>query len=419
MKKLQDDWIVLKHNGNVLMLHIVDSKAEELYIENEKDASKLGNMYIAKVSKVVKNIDAAFLEIENKEMCYYSLKDNPNPFYTCIKKSEKLVAGDELIVQLSKERVKTKDPVVSSNLNFPGRYVVLVHGSSHIGISGKINSKDKARLRELITPFAGENYGFVVRTNAQSASEEEIISEAKDLIAQYEHVLELGKHRKTFTCIKASNPVYCKKLRDIRFSDTTRIRTDEDALFEEMHAFLSENMPDKVSCLEKYEDSLLPLGKLYSVQRTLEDALKARVWLKSGGYLIIQPTEALTVIDVNTGKYDGKKKKEDTFLKINMEAAEEIARQIKLRNLSGMILVDFINMDNKEDDEKLLSLFRERLRQDPIKTTLVDMTGLGLVEITRKKTNMPLYEQIGMSCPVCHGNGYIYGLNQKEEDVIG
>lgn len=388
-----------KERTYVLIAHFSDGKAVELYVEEDlkegQTASRLGNLYIGKVAKVVKNIDAAFLEIADRQMCYYSLKDNRKPIYTKEKKGEKLAAGDELLVQLVKEGIKTKDPVVSSELNFTGRYVVLVHGKTSLGISAKIRSSEKERFRNLMTPLLGEDYGFIVRTNAQSASDEEILAEADALLAEYKTILQQAMHRTVFSCLKSNPPMYCRKLKDIRFLEETQLVTDDTEIFETMKAYLQEQLPEVSDRLVFYEDPLLPLYKLYSLEKVLSDALRERVWLKSGGYLIIQPTEALTVIDVNSGKFDGKKKKEETFFKINSEAAVEIARQLKLRNLSGMILVDFINLEQEEHVQKLLQLFREELRKDSVKTTLVDMTGLGLVELTRKKEQRPLHEQLG------------------------
>ena len=422
---MQDKWVItrmpykeqlrkepVKENKKrtyVLISHFIDGKAIELFVEEDLEgASRIGNLYIAKVSKVVKNIDAAFLEIADKQICYYSLKDNLKPFYTNEKKGEKLCAGDELLVQLTKEGMKTKDPVVSSELNFTGRYVVLVHGKPSVGISAKIPEKEKERLRKLMMPFVGADYGFIVRTNAQNANEEAVLAEAEALRKEYETILRQAKHRKVFSCLKSNPPMYCKKLKDISFSENTNLLTDDAEIFWEMQDYLKKELPEHFERLTFYEDTLLPLYKLYSLETVLSDALSQRVWLKSGGYLIIQPTEALTVVDVNSGKFDGKKKKEETFLKINLEAAVEIGRQLKLRNLSGMILVDFINQEQKENQEKLLHAFKEELKKDSVKVTLLGITHLGLVELTRKKVQRPLYEQLGSNCPCCHGAGYIY-----------
>ncbi len=414
MKKLQDKWIITKmpykrREGQfVLSAHFLDGKAERFNVEDIEHASLLGNIYVGKVSKVVKNIEAAFVEIGHKQMCYCPLKENPNPIFVKEKKGKALCAGDELLVQVTKESMKTKEPVVSTNLNFPGRYVALAAGPSQVSVSAKIPSGEKERFQKLLAPFLAEGYGFIVRTNARFCDEELLLSETRRLIQEYEKLLSIGSHRPCFSCLKKNPPSYCKNLMDMQIAEETEIITDEQELFTEMEAFLREHQPEHVGRLSFYEDKLLPLYKLYSLETGLEDALKGRVWLKSGGYLVIQPTEALTVIDVNTGKFDGKKKKEDTFLKINLEAAREIARQLKLRNLSGMILVDFINMEVKEHEETLLHTLREALKKDSVKTALVDITDLGLVELTRQKKQRPLYEQLGESCPCCHGTGYLY-----------
>ena len=170
--------------------------------------------------------------------------------------------------------------------------------------------------------------------------------------------------------------------------------TDDRILYEELFSYLSEYQPEDLNKLQFYDQEAPSLNSLYGIAGALENALRERVWLKSGGYLVIQPTEALTVIDVNTGKYQGRKKQQDTFLKINKEAATEIARQLRLRNLSGIIIADFIDMEAQEDQKALMDYLASELKHDPVKTTLVDMTALGLVEITRKKTQKSLFEQV-------------------------
>lgn len=411
---MQDKWIITKmpykkkEGAYILSAYMAEGKAQEFQIEDASEACLLGNIYVGKVVKIVKNIEAAFLEIADKQMCYYALKDNTNPIFVNTKKSKELAVGDELLVQVVKEGVKTKEPVVSSALNLPGRYVALVHGETGIAVSAKIPEKDKERFRELLAPCRKEAFGFVVRTNARFCTEEEILAEAKALAKEYEQLRDIGSHRPCYTCLKASPSLFCKRIRDIRLGDKTEIVTDDPELFSELEAFLKEYMPTETGRLVFYEDKLQSLAKLHSLETELEGALQSRVWLKSGGYLIFQPTEALTVIDVNTGKYEGKKKKEETFLKINLEAAKEIARQLRLRNLSGMILIDFISMKEKEREEILVSFLREELAKDPVKTVFVDITGMGLVELTRKKQQKPLYEHLGEACPCCHGNGYIY-----------
>ena len=397
-----------KEGSYLLSTHIRDSVTLDFQVEDEEQQSILGNIYIGKVKNIVKNISAAFVEVADKQMCYYSLIDNREHIFVNEKKNEKLQIGDEILVQIEKEGMKTKDPVATCSLNFAGKYVVLTLGNRNIGVSNKIEPQLRESLRKQLSPMAGDNFGFVVRTNAKDAMEGVLLQEAKELVEEYKELLEKAKHRPCFTVLKRRPPMYCQNLKNIRFLEETRVVTDDVKLYEEMKAYLKKEQPEDLGRLEFYEDSLLPLRKLHSLEKRLEEALSGRVWLKSGGYLIIQPTEALTVIDVNTGKYDGKKKQEETFFKINLEAALEISRQLRLRNLSGIIVIDFISMEDKAKKKELIDCFKDYLKEDPVKTTFVDMTNLDLVEVTRKKQHRPLYEQLGELCPCCHGNTYLY-----------
>ena len=223
---------------------------------------------------------------------------------------------------------------------------------------------------------------------------EQIIAEIRALRARMEAVLSLAPMRTCFSLLEQAKPPHVQELLDMDVSRLECIVTDSAECFTQMERWMKEEQQEELSRLSFYSDSL-PLVKLYSLESVLKEALGKRVWLKSGGYLVIEPTEALTVVDVNTGKYTGKKNVEDTIFKINTEAAIETARQLRLRNLSGIIIVDFIDMASEENRERLLAILDGELKKDPIKTVLVEMTRLGLVEITRKKVRKPLYEAAG------------------------
>lgn len=411
---MQDKWIVIRKNykrkegSYLLSSHICDGNAMDFQVEDLQKQSLLGNIYIGKVQNIVKNINAAFVEIAGKQMVYYSLSENRKHLFVNEKKNDILHIGDEIIIQISREGMKTKDPCGTSKLSFAGRYVVLTFEDTKIGVSNKLPKEKKEALREILNPYKNDRFGFIIRTNAADADPAIIQKEAKDLTAECEKLLETALHRPAFSTLKQGNSSVCRNLKNIRFTNETEILTDDRELFAQMETYMEENQPENQDKLKFYEDTLLPLDKLYSLDKHLENALGSHVWLKSGGYLIIQPTEALTVIDVNTGKYDGGKNKEETFLKINLEAVAEIGRQLRVRNLSGIILIDFISMTDSEKKEKLIEELKDVLRQDPVKTTFVDMTGLDLVEITRKKVQKPLYEQLGELCPCCHGSTYLY-----------
>nr|WP_317362731.1 ribonuclease E/G [uncultured Blautia sp.] len=352
----------------------------------------LGNIYVGKVQNIVKNIHAAFIEIADGIMCYYSLDDKAEPVFTNPKKDSVMKIGDEVIVQVSKEGMKTKLPSVSSNLNFTGRYLVLTSQRKELGFSGKLNKEEKKRIREFLEGEIPENAGIIVRTNARNAKKEEILEELKNLQTRYETLLKKGHSRVCFSLLEEHMPDYLQTLQNVYTQTLDEIVTDDPEVFQAVQNYLNCYGEYEIP-LRFYEDKLLPLSKLYSLESVLERSLQERVWLKSGGFLVIQPTEAFVCIDVNTGKFSGKKEIQETFRKINLEAAKEIAWQLRLRNLSGIILIDFINMENQEDKKELLHTLQAYLNQDPIKGTVVDITPLNIVEVTRKKVRKPLLEE--------------------------
>lgn len=356
--------------------------------------SILGNIYVGKVKNIAANISAAFIEIANGQLCYYALNDNDAPIFTTPKKMNTLVAGDELLVQVSREAVKTKAPTVTANLNFAGKYLVLTSGKHHLGLSSKLSPEDKQRLRTIAEPFLGKDFGIIVRTNAAEASEDELRAELGELTEAYRHTVETGRNRACFSLVYKEPSAYVARLRGLRADSFNKIVTDRADIYRELKAYLTDRQPADLPKLYFYEETAPSLDSVYGLSKAFEEAGKERVWLKSGGYLVIQPTEALTVVDINTGKYTGKKKKDDTFLKINLEAARELARQLRLRNLSGIIVADFIDMDREEDKQTLMAVLASELKKDPVRTSLVDMTPLGLVEITRKKVQKTLAEQV-------------------------
>lgn len=370
-----------------------DGRLMELSLIPKGKESLLGNIYIGKVKNIVKNIQAAFVEIENGVICYLPLEEIKMPIYTKPKKQERLAEGDELLVQVSREAVKTKAPSVTTNLNLTGKYLVMATGNQTVGFSSKLKGEEKERLRALVSGWQRPMAGLIVRTNAAGAREEELLKEYERLLKQYEFLTEKAVHRMTFSCVLRSRPAYLASILGSRSERLKEILTDEAELYGQIREFLADEMPEDSGKLRFYEDHQLSLKALYRMEKNLTEALSEKVWLKSGAYLVIEQTEALTVIDVNTGKYTGGKDKQETIRKINQEAAREITRQLRLRNLSGIILIDFVDMAGKEEPEKLLALMREQLQNDPLKAAAVDMTALGLMELTRKKQKKTLLEQ--------------------------
>lgn len=363
------------------------------------EVSILGNIYVAKVVNVVKNIQAAFVQISPEQMCYYSLKENIEPVFVKQQCQGKLVQGDEIIVQIDKEALKTKDPVVTEKLNIPGKYMALTTEEQGIGISKKLSVKQRAGLKDLFGNLYDpkEPFGIVVRTNAIFATTQELEREYEYLKAQMLRIIEKGVYRTVYSRLYEAKDFYMEKIQDLPMDSLEKIVTDQKDVYEVLVEYyktygLEESMKEK---LVFYQDELCPLGALFNLSRDLERALGKQVWMKSGAYLVIEPTEALTVIDVNTGKYAGKNKdRQQTFLKINLEAAKEAALQIRLRNLSGIILIDFVDLEQEEDRRALIEVLEQELAKDSLPVNFVELTKLQLGEITRKKVKKPLHEQI-------------------------
>ena len=374
-------------NETVVEIHCIPE-------EGNINSPSLGNIYVGRVKNIVANINAAFIEIENGVECYYAIGENPKPIFTKKIGKKSLCIGDELLVQVSKEAVKTKAPSVSSKLNFTGKYSVITYGDLRIGASTKLGKAEKERLIDIASKYGTNDYGIIMRTNAKDISESILEQELNMLVQEYDNLVKFAHTRTCFSCLRKAPKEYLTELKNIYQDGLTDIVIEDGVIYEEVKEFLTKEQPEDLEKLRLYSDKLFPLHKLYSIEKRIEDALKEYVWMKSGSYLVIQPTEALTVIDVNTGKNISKKKDDETYLKINLEAAREAAKQIRLRNLSGIILVDFINMDKQEYTDQLLNEFASLLKKDPIATTLVDMTKLQLVEVTRKKVRKPLHEMI-------------------------
>lgn len=391
--------IVITKMGNCLVsAGYEESKPVWFECRRNSERSLVGNVYIGKVISVVKNIQAAFIQIEPGFRCYYSIKDNQEPFFIKRFGKKGIVQGDEILVQVEKEALKTKDPVVTSNINLPGKYMALTTENQKIGISQKLPEKKRVELRELFQTFDLQGNGVVVRTNAATATKEELVEEFHELMETLTHMLDTAKYRTPFSLLYKAEDFYIQQLRNQPEGTLNKVVTDQLDIYEEIKAYFIKCQPKALEKLEFYEDTTVPLSALYNLSRDLERALMKNVWMKSGAYLVIEPTEACTVIDVNTGKYDGKNKdKQKTFLKINLEAAKEAANQIRLRNLSGMILVDFIDLEKEEDKNHLMQEFQTYLKKDSVPVTLVDLTKLQLAEITRKKVKKPLHEQITLN----------------------
>lgn len=374
-----------------------------------------GIICIARVKKIAANLDAAFVDIAKGVTCYLETAHIKDAWFSKQCRSGKLTEGDELVVQITKEAIKTKYPIADTKLSLTGKYFVLTNENRPLAISSKLSADEKERLssqvqlfnkmqlfeKEAVTDtkqYAGQEekrrpHSLIVRTNAAGASPEELETEYRKLLSDYQKLAATFPFRTCYSILMPPKKFYENAINHLYQEELGEIITDDKNIFEELQQLYAGN-PDILSKIRFYENDAISLGTLYSFETQIQRAISERVWMKSGAYLIIQPTEALTVIDVNSGKNTSGKNAEEYYYKINLEATAEIARQLRLRNISGIVIVDFINMAKEEQRKELMHQFRLSLKEDPVPVRLVDITKLGLVELTRKKERKTLLEQV-------------------------
>lgn len=369
-----------------------EKRMTQIQVEAVSKSSILGNIYIGRVENIATNIQAAFVNIAKGVSCFLPLEEAKNAVFTKKNGKKDLCIGDELLVEVTREKQKNKPASVSANLNFSGKYLILTTGNHLLGISKKLHATERERLQALLKDQITDTFGIVVRTAAKDASDEEILKELEMLTKQCHACLQGAMHRTAFTRLRETPPFYLQFLKNRNLTEVQKITTDIPSV----HEVLLQHLQDtkEAEKLHLYTDTQVSLFALYSLTHELERALHRQVWLPSGAYLVIDPTEALTVIDVNSGKNIKKKSREELVFSVNVEAAHEIARQLILRNISGICIIDFIDMKEKEHREELMHILRMDLKKDKVPATLVDITRLGLVELTRKKVQKSLKEQL-------------------------
>ncbi len=382
---MKTKFVIGRYSKHLLVSVFEDDRLNEFFFSDETEA-QIGSIYIGHVKELAGNLRAAFVDIGNGTIGYLPLNEN-----------SELHAESEILVQISKDAIKTKDLRLTEEISISGKYLALTLGKPGVGISRKMRSEDrKKELTDLIKENLNSELeelkvGVVVRTNADEAVNEEIKEELNAISHDMLKILTTWKSRTVHTCMYRPVKDYIARIRDDR-GDIERIVTDIPEIYDELREYFKES--SLFNTLAFYEDELLPLNKLYSVETVIKEALQKKVWMKSGGYLVIEPTEALTVIDVNSGKNIKKVSRERLILETNIEAAYETARQLRLRNISGMILIDLINMANPKDKAKVINELKKALAGDHVICDFVDVTRLGLAEITRKKVKKSLYEQL-------------------------
>jgi ribonuclease G len=410
------NYIFIDTKDGVEKVGIVENdKLVEFYLNYENKGQMVGNIYRGRVKNVLQGMEAAFVDIGDDKNAYLDLK-SAIPQDLKSKKDinirDVVKVGQEIIVQVVKEPTETKGAKVTTNITLPGRLIILTPYSEKISISRKIQDEEEVnRLKAIGDKIIEDKIGMIFRTNSQGVSETILEKEYSDLVDLFRKIE------------KEKNFLPCPKLiyKEMDLSE----KVIRDSYNEKVDKIIV-NDKEKYNRLIELEDIFFPgiKGKLFydedfdinyqeCIINGLKSALDRKVPLKSGGYIVIDETEALTVIDVNTGKFIGNINLEDTVVKTNLEAAEEIARQIRLRNLTGIILIDFIDMKDHKDIELIIEKLEEYLSQDKNKANIVDITKLGLVELTRKKTRNSLSNNFTEICPTCKGKGKLYKLVDK------
>lgn len=386
----------------------------EFHIENADSQNIVGNIYKGKVVNILKGMQAAFVDIGLDKNAFLYVGDMlvdkseligeqvTLPSKLCVKE------GDVIMVQVVKDRIGTKGARVSHTISLPGRLLVLMPNVNYIGISKKITGEaTRKKIYQKMLKIKPEGMGFIVRTAAHKAKFKDIKKEADYLIKYWREICRQYQKAKIFDVVHYESDLVSRTFRDIFNDSITEIVVNDKDVIDRINGLISLNVP-KI----KKSAVLFPRNRDmfndYNIIGQIGNMLEEKVWLNSGAYLIIDKTEALTVIDVNTGKYVGEQNLEETVYKTNILAAKEIARQIRLRNISGIIICDFIDMEILEHRDLVLECLDNELKKDRVKTTVVGMSGLGLVEITRKKTRNEISNALLQNCPYCGGKGYIY-----------
>jgi len=389
---------------------------QEIHIERHTKKGIVGNIYKAKVSRVLPGMQAAFVDIGLEKAAflhasdiavYDELKDEVSASQLERKDIRELVReGQHIVVQVVKDPIGTKGARLTTDITLPSRYLVFMPSVTHVGVSQKIEDEsERERLKGLVADLCDENGGFILRTAAEGVNGKELRQDAEFLRRLWSKIKSRESANK-ITMLYEDLPVARRVLRDFVGTEIDRIRIDSNLTYTELKAFTKEYVPE-LSCKLEYYQGELPIFDLYDVENELQRALGRRVDLKSGGYIIIDQTEAMTTIDINTGAFVGHRNLEETIFNTNNEATLAIARQLRLRNLGGMILIDFIDMMEPDHQRRVLQSLEQAMSKDRAKSKVYGFTQLGLIEMTRKRTRESLEHQLCGECPACRGRGSI------------
>jgi ribonuclease E len=390
--------------GRSLIEHYVSRRADEV-------TQIHGNIYLGRVQNVLPGMEAAFVEIgtpKNAVLYRGDVQYDKEDVEDSGGRIEQLLRpGQTVVCQVTKNPIGTKGARLTQEVSLAGRFVVLIPNSSTYGISKRLSDDERRRLRRILDGIRPEGHGLIVRTAAEGATAEDLRRDVERLMAQWNAIEELARWARAPALLHREPDLAVRVIREEFNKDYRGVIIDDPTLYEEVREYVAAFVPELVDRIEYYDDPTLPLFERHHVHEQLHKALDRKVWLPSGGSLIIERTEALTVIDVNTGPNVGTSSLEETVYRNNLEAAEEIARQLRLRDIGGIIVIDFIDMEIKRNRDDVLRCFKEALARDKTRTQVFDISELGLVQMTRKRVSEGLVESFSATCPTCNGRGII------------
>jgi ribonuclease G len=463
--------IIINAGANETRIAITeDGRLAELFVETANKEKMVGDIYFGKIAKVMPGIKAAFIDIGLGQDGFLHFSDIGNRFeeYSAMigdedeeteepkgsaaaeasvgapaadhlpppstappqergrrdnhrsppRKDIQLEKGQEIIVQITKEPVGKKGVRVTSEVSLAGRFLVLLPFDGKIGISKKISSfKEKRRLRKIVQTILPEGFGVIIRTVAEGKDETSLTNDLKDLITTWREVEKTVKSEQAPCLLYKDMSTTSSVIRDLFSNDVSRVVIDSRKLHKEIRAYIKYTSAQLLDKIELHKDRR-PIFDVYGIEKEIETTLARKVWLKSGGYIIIEPTEAMMVIDVNSGRYAAKKEQEQNSLRTDLEAAREICRQLRLRDIGGIIVCDFIDLDDERNKRKVYEELKKEFRKDRAKVTVLPMTEFGLVQITRQRIRQNILHSFTEPCPACGGTGLVQSrtttLNQIE-----
>lgn len=438
--------ILINSVGNEIRIAITEEgKLAELFVETPEKERMVGDIYLGKVAKVMSGIQAAFIDIGMQQdafLHFSDISDSQSEYNAMLDEDEEdeedehgnvkpklqeqkpkvekrrevnLQKGQEIIVQVTKEPVAKKGVRVTSQVSLPGRFLVLLPFDGKVGISKKINSfKERRRLRKLVRSILPQGFGVIVRTNAENQDEKLFLNDLETLLKNWHDIETSAKEENPPALLYKDMATTSSVIRDLFSEQVERVVVDDKKLFREIKAYVKVVSPDMIERIEYYHDRQ-PMFDASGVEKEIVTLLSRKVWLKSGGYIIVEQTEAMTVIDVNSGRYAAKQDQELNSLRTNLEAAREISRQIRLRDLGGIIVIDFIDIQDEKNKKKVYDEMKKEFKRDRSKHTILPLTEFCLMQITRQRARQSIIHSFTEPCPTCGGSGMI----QSKTTILG